>query len=316
MCDFEKQRVLIVDDERINLNLLVDLLKSEYKTIVAKNGDQALKRAISDPPPDLILLDIMMPNMDGYEVCNRLKQEEKTKDIPVIFITAMKGTEDETLGFALGAVDYITKPLKESIVKARVKTHLKMKRQADILKRLACLDSLTEIPNRRRFDEVIGIEWNRIRRAGIPISVIFIDIDHFKAFNDSFGHGCGDDCLRRVVQALSASLRRSSDFIARYGGEEFVAVLPGADFNSALSVASAMRKNVEDLRISHSETAPFDYVTVSIGGSTVVPDATVTPSSLVKTADDMLYRAKQNGRNQVLINELQKNIDLYPGELP
>ncbi|MBU0733637.1 MAG: diguanylate cyclase [Proteobacteria bacterium] len=301
MQEKDKQKILIADDERFNLNILVDILKPDYKVIVAKDGKQALKRAESNPP-DLILLDIMMPELDGYEVCKNLKENEQTKDIPVIFITAMKEAGDEARGFDLGAVDYITKPFQAAIVMARVKAQLKMKWQADMLRQMASIDGLTEIPNRQKFEEVFDREWNRAVRNKVPLSVLLMDIDFFKQYNDAYGHGRGDKCLKEVAQALAGTIRRPGDFVARYGGEEFIAVLPETDIPGAMTIAETMRSNVELLKILHAQSVPLDFVTISIGVSSVFPSGGFSDAALVSVvaaADEMLYKAKAAGRNQV-----------------
>ncbi|MBC8418013.1 MAG: diguanylate cyclase [Desulfobacterales bacterium] len=301
MQEKDKQKILIADDERFNLNILVDILKSDYKVIVAKDGKQALERAMSNPP-DLILLDIMMPEMDGYEACRNLKENEQTKDIPVIFITAMKEEGNEVKGFDLGAVDYITKPFQAAIVMARVKTQLKMKWQADMLRKMASIDGLTEIPNRQKFEEVFDREWRRAVRKKTPLSVLLMDIDFFKQYNDAYGHGRGDKCLKAVAQALAGTIRSPGDFVARYGGEEFIAVLPDTDISGAMTIAETIRSNVELLKISHAQPVPLDYVTISIGLSSVFPSGGFSDAALVSVlaaADEMLYKAKAAGRNQV-----------------
>jgi len=253
-------------------------------------------------PPDLILLDIMMPEMDGYEACRNLKENEQTKDIPVIFITAMKEEGNEVKGFDLGAVDYITKPFQAAIVMARVKTQLKMKWQADMLRQMASIDGLTEIPNRQKFEEVFDREWNRAVRNKVPLSVLLMDIDFFKQYNDAYGHGRGDKCLKEVAQALAGTIRRPGDFVARYGGEEFIAVLPETDIPGAMTIAETMRSNVELLKILHAQSVPLDFVTISIGVSSVFPSGGFSDAALVSVvaaADEMLYKAKAAGRNQV-----------------
>jgi len=301
MQEKDKQKILIADDERFNLNILVDILKQDYKVIVAKDGQQALERAMSNLP-DLILLDIMMPGIDGYEACKGLKNNEQTKDIPVIFITAMKEEGNEIKGFDLGAVDYITKPFQAAVVVARVKTQLKMKWQADMLRQMANIDVLTEIPNRQKFNEIFDKEWRRGVRNKTPLSVAFMDIDCFKQYNDAYGHGRGDTCLKEVAQTLVNSTRRPTDFVARYGGEEFIAVFPDTDISGAMTIAETMRSNVEMLKIPHAESAPLDYVTISIGVSSVLPSGGFSDAALVSVvaaADEMLYKAKAAGRNQV-----------------
>ncbi len=293
-----RQRILIVDDTRENIQILAEALGVGYKISVATNGEDALRIAGSEQAPDLILLDIMMPGMDGYEVCKRLKNEERTEKIPVIFITAKIRVEDETLGLEMGAVDYIAKPFSLPIVKARVKAHLELKRNRDLLENIVHLDGLTGIRNRRFFDDALANEWRRGGRRGSPLSLIMIDIDHFKKFNDTYGHIIGDDCLRQVADTLSDTVRRPADFVARYGGEEFSAVLPDTDADAARLIAELMRKRVESLEISHSGSSA-EVVTVSLGVATVVPRRSSDPEMLVQSADKMLYEAKESGRNQV-----------------
>jgi len=301
MQKINKQKILIADDERFNLNILVNILKSDYKIIIAKDGKQAIERAVSNLP-DLILLDVMMPEMNGYDVCKNLKENEVTKEIPIIFITAMKEEDDEAKGFDLGAVDYITKPFRPPIVMARVKAQLKMKWQADMLRQMACIDVLTEIPNRQKFEEIFNKEWKRAIRKKTPLSVAYIDIDFFKKYNDEYGHGCGDICLKEVAQDLVKTVHRPADIVARYGGEEFIAIFPETDISGAMVLAEAMRSNVELLKIPHAQFAPLDYVTVSIGVNSVFPSggfSDVALVSIIAVADEMLYKAKADGRNQV-----------------
>lgn len=297
----DNQKILIADDERFNLNILVNILKSDYKIIIAKDGKQTIERAISNLP-DLILLDVMMPEMNGYDVCKNLKENEVTKDIPIIFITAMKEEGDEAKGFDLGAADYITKPFRPPIVMARVKAQLKMKWQADTLRQMACMDVLTEIPNRQRFENIFDMEWKRAVRKKTPLSVAYIDIDFFKKYNDEYGHGCGDTCLKEVARDLVKTAKRPADFVARFGGEEFIAIFPETDISGAMTIAETMRKNIELLKIPHAPSAPLDYVTVSIGVNSVFPSGGFSDSALVSIisgADKMLYKAKEEGRNQV-----------------
>ena len=206
-----KATVLVVDDTPDNLALLSGLLKDDYKVKVANNGERALKIAASDHPPDLILLDIMMPGMDGYEVCRRLQDDPETRRIPIIFVTAKREIEDEKIGLYLGAVDYISKPYQISILKARVRTHIRLKRQANLLESLAMIDELTHIPNRRRFNDVLDAEWRRSCRNGTPLSLLMVDIDFFKAYNDHYGHGMGDTCLAQVAEMLATVVNRPGD---------------------------------------------------------------------------------------------------------
>ncbi|WP_084254069.1 response regulator [Methylobacter marinus] len=294
-----RQKILIVDDMPINIRALGEVLRSRYDIIVAISGEQALLMAESDQPPDLILLDIEMPSMDGRQVCRCLKSNEKTRHIPVIFITGHDEVSEVMAGFESGAVDYISKPFNISVVQARVQTHLELKKQRDLLKQLASIDALTGIPNRRMFDEYFAREWRRSMRSASPLSLIFMDVDYFKPFNDNYGHAEGDRCLENIAAILSDTLKRVTDFVARYGGEEFVAVLPEMNFDGAVEIAEAMRKNVADSNIPHAYSGVADRVTLSLGVSSVVPATDLSPEDLIKTADEALYIAKENGRNQI-----------------
>lgn len=295
------QKILIVDDVPANIKALIEVLKNpNYDILVATSGAIALEVATSEIP-DLILLDIMMPEMDGYEVCAKLKANAATQNIPVIFITARNKEEDETKCFELGAVDYISRPISPPSVQARVKTHLELKRQRDILENLSNLDGLTSIPNRRRFDEFIEHEWQRAMQSCFPVSLIMIDIDYFKLFNDNYGHLAGDDCLKQVAQALAKTVERKTDLLARYGGEEFTCVLPLTDVKGAVVVANKLRESVLSLDIEHAYSAAAVCVTISQGVATQVPLKHTKPTVLIDAADKALYKAKVSGRNQVNI---------------
>lgn len=289
--------VLVVDDTPANLSLMSSLLKDTYKVKVANSGARAMEIAQSDPPPDLILLDIMMPDLDGYEVCRRLKANESTKDIPIIFITAMGDVENESMGFALGAVDYISKPFNRTVVKARIRVHMQLKRQSRLLENLVFLDALTEIPNRRALDQTFAQEWARGVRSGQPLSYILIDIDLFKQYNDHYGHGSGDECLARVAKALHGCVQRPSDCLGRYGGEEFAAILANTDMEQAQKVAQHFHASVAALQIPHAHSEVAAHVSVSIGIATTQPTADKSPHWLSEAADRMLYAAKHGGKN-------------------
>ncbi len=297
----KQQTILIVDDVKVNIDILAELLKSDYKVRAATSGKKALEIAFSDNPPDLILLDILMPGIDGYEVCRRLKAAAQTKDIPIIFITGKVSEEDEVYGFTIGAVDYITKPFNPIIVKARVNTHAELKRHRDVLEEISYLDGLTGIPNRRKFDEYVSFVCGFAGRQKTCVSMIMIDIDHFKLYNDHYGHQEGDGCLIRIARAISAIVMRKPDFAARYGGEEFVCVLPNRSRADALEIAETIRTAVEKLEIPHAESGICPYVTISLGVATVVPGDNAACKDLIRAADDALYRAKNSGRNQVCV---------------
>lgn len=291
-------KVLVVDDEPINIKILNDALEDRCEVLFATSGLRALDLAVAQQP-DLILLDIRMPEMDGYAVCRALKADALLRDIPVIFITALNGEVDEAVGLQAGAADYIAKPFNQDIVRLRVMNHLELKRQRDLLSRLALIDSLTELPNRRVFDERLLMEWRRALRAPAPLSLIMIDIDHFKGYNDTYGHLAGDGCLRLVAQTMAESANRAGDLLARYGGEEFVCLLPGTDIAGALSVAELLRAKVEDLAIDHKASPVRPVVSISLGVASAYPNRDSPPETLVEAADQRLYRAKGGGRNRV-----------------
>ncbi|CAK0757987.1 two-component system, chemotaxis family, response regulator WspR [Gammaproteobacteria bacterium] len=296
--DDSPPQVLIVDDSPINVRMLEHALKGEYQVKVAIDGPTALT-LVEEEPPDLILLDVMMPGMDGYEVCQRLKNNPLTWHIPIIFVTARNDTSDQEYGFNLGAVDYISKPFFLPIVRARVRTHVNLKRRTVLLENLALLDSLTGIPNRRRFDEVFSTEWQRAARNHLVLSLLMVDVDHFKAFNDNYGHGAGDECLRKVATALRVSLIRTTDFVARVGGEEFIVILPECDAENVRCVAERIRAKVESLHIPHRHSAVTNWITVSVGCASIFPSLDTEPRILIETADQSLYLAKNKGRNQI-----------------
>ncbi|MEI6557954.1 MAG: diguanylate cyclase [Rhodospirillaceae bacterium] len=295
-----RQRILMVDDIAANIKILSAILKHEHDILVATNGADALETALVEQP-DVILLDVMMPDMDGYEVCTRLKADPRTREIPVIFISAMNEVEDEARGLEVGGLDYITKPINPAIVKARVRIHLELKRQRDLLQRISMIDGLTGIANRRRFDETLEREWRRCHRAGTPLSLILVDVDFFKNYNDHYGHLAGDECLKKVAVAMADQIRRGSDLVARFGGEEFACLLPDIAAEGAHAMAVRLRDAVSNLRIRHSRSAAADHVTISLGVATQVPDGDDPPSRLIDQADRGLYFAKQNGRNQIAL---------------
>ncbi len=316
-----KSTLLVVDDERFNLNILKDILEVDYDLLLAKSGEQAWQRASSDSPPDLILLDIMMPDMDGYQVLEKLKANAVTREIPVIFITAMGAEEDEARGLGLGAVDYITKPISAAIVRARVRTHLALRhsmremaqlnaqlaqknaelvRLNAILENMAMLDGLTGIPNRRHFDACLEQEWSRSVREQTPISLILMDIDFFKLFNDNYGHGAGDVCLQQVARTLAGAMTRPVDLMARYGGEEFVCLLPGTDLEGVATVGNKLRESIHALGLEHRYSKVAGHVTLSMGGVTLVPPRGSSPAILLKAADERLYEAKREGRDRLV----------------
>jgi len=298
MIDTTRSTVLIVDDEAINRNLLADLLKDECRIILAKDGASALQR-IREEKISLILLDASMPDMDGYEVLRRLKNDERTADIGVIFVTGQTDEEDEERGLRLGAVDYIAKPIRPSLVKARVRNHLKFAQQREILEQLSMQDGLTGIANRRCFDQAFERAWYHSTRSGETLALVMIDVDHFKAFNDHYGHSAGDDALRQVASVLESSMKRSYDLAARYGGEEFVLLLP--QISNLHDLVDQLRLAVLELNITHAASPVAPVLSISCGGVLAAGLADYDMAKMLAVSDEALYQAKKEGRNRVVI---------------
>jgi len=308
----DKARILVVDDNRVSRKVLVDLLQDDYTVIQAKNAAQGLAR-VRDSLPDLILLDVVMPDMGGFEFLRRMQKDEHIQEVPVVFITAMNSLEDEEEGLKLGALDYIAKPFNPSIVKARVRNLLTMIRQKQLLTKLAHLDGLTEIPNRRSFEVAFQREWQRGLGHRTPLSLAILDVDFLKEVNDRFGHPEGDRVLKAVAQACTAPLRHPFDLAARYGGDEFVILLPETPAPEAVRICERIRKKIEAL--SEEKAFPRDeaLLTVSMGGATAVPGPDANPLSLVKSADKALYLAKQRGRNHLVWDQENEKDGSAPG---
>ena len=299
----ERPRLLVVDDQPVNIQALYQTFSADHQVLMATTGEQAIDLCASKSP-DLVLLDIEMPGMDGYEVCRRLKAEALTRDIPVIFVTAHRDEVAETRGLDAGAVDFISKPINPAIVRARVRTHLTLKTQSDLLRKWVYVDGLTGVHNRRYFDERLDTEWSRASRVSTALSVVLMDVDFFKRFNDRYGHQAGDECLRRVAAAMKASLKRPSDLVARYGGEEFVCLLPDTPIAGALKVAEEVRAHVHALQIEHADSAVVPVVTVSLGVCSKPAGAVASAAALLRHADIQLYQAKTQGRHRACGAEL------------
>lgn len=293
-----KPKLLVVDDQPINIQVMYRCFAGDYQVFMATNGEQALSICKANPP-DLILLDVVMPGLDGFEVCQRLKADEATSHIPVIFVTAHTDAAQETHGLNLGAVDFIAKPVNPDVVRARVKTHLTLKFQSDLLRKLVFLDGLTGVFNRRYFDQQITTEWSRAARSNLPLSLILLDVDFFKLFNDRYGHQAGDDALRVVSNALRACLRRPADLVARYGGEEFGCILPETSYEDALVIAHDLEHKIRELAVPHLSSTVDKVITISVGLASRVGSTGGDVNSLIALADSMLYKAKRTGRGRV-----------------
>ncbi len=315
----DEQSIVIVDDSPDNLRLLVEILHEQgYKVRPAPNGERALA-TIHKNPPDLILLDIMMPGKNGYDVCQELKAEPKTADIPVIFLSALNDVFDKVKAFQAGGVDYITKPFQSEEVLVRVHTHLKLREQQKILKIqnerlkkkkrlieeqarqlevMATKDHLTGLSNRSDFLKKSAQEEHRFNRTGRPFSVLLLDIDHFKKVNDTYGHDCGDRVLIAVSRSLEKALR-SEDILARWGGEEFTCLLPETGTKGALAAGEKIRAVVEGS--AHNCEGADISVTVTLGAC--VYDGSISVEECIRRADAALYKGKHQGRNQIVISE-------------
>lgn len=292
--------ILITDDEKLNVNILGEILSPMYNLLISRSGARAIDLA-KEHRPDLILLDVIMPEMTGFDAIKILKESEITNNIPVIFITGLTDAKDEEMGLSLGAVDYIAKPFNKSIVKARVSTHLKIVEQMRTIEQLSLVDPLTRVSNRRGFENRLRAEWGSAIREQKPISILMMDIDKFKTYNDTYGHQQGDTALKSFAQASATSLSRSTDFIARWGGEEFIILLPNTNREGAAEVAERVRKNVEDTVIL-TENASVTKITVSIGINIMLPATGDTIENFIEAADQALYKAKESGRNRYVIS--------------
>ena len=308
-------KILVVDDDAFVRDMLKEILLSgQHVVATAVNGLDALRQLTPDAGIDLIISDMDMPEMSGLELLRTVR--ENNNAIPIIILTGNQEIRVAIEALKKGANDYILKDeniqdtVAISIDNVMGMHRLKMEnlrlvedlaRKNRELERLSLLDGLTGVANRRYFDRIVQQEWSRASREQTPISVVMIDIDYFKPYNDTYGHQQGDACLQQVASALSAGLKRPSDFIARYGGEEFVAVLPDTGIEGAGSLAEAMRESVVRLALEHTASKVCPQVTISLGVASAIPGRESVHAELIKKADDALYAAKQGGRNRTRI---------------
>jgi len=313
-------KILIVDDVEANLISLRAILKNPELIIYeAESGHKALKILIQEDI-DIVLLDVQMPDINGFEVAELMRDNIKTKDIPIIFITAINKEESYMFkGYELGAVDYLHKPINSDILRSKVNVFVKLQVQSKIIEarteelrkkivllekaekelyKLTRMDQLTGINNRRGFDENVELEWRRAIRNNISLTLLMIDIDYFKNFNDTYGHVEGDECIRKVATSISNSLKRPFDHAARYGGEEFAVLLPETDVIGGEKIAETIRKNIEDLKIENKLEGLSEVVTVSIGVASITPTSESQKDELIEKSDGAMYEAKVNGRNR------------------
>ncbi|WP_375194348.1 diguanylate cyclase [Sphingobium sp.] len=300
--------ILIVDDEISNIEIMNAILEDDYEICFATSGKQALDAART-VQPDLVLLDVLMPDIDGFEVCRQLKADSLLADIPVIFTTGLGDTEDEMRGLSLGAIDYVTKPIQPAILRARVGNHVELKRLRDQLATMAVTDALTGLSNRRHMERSLQTEAARLTRTGEWLSVIMLDIDFFKQFNDTYGHLAGDRCIAMVAAALARAVKRATDLPARYGGEEFACILPGADPQSAELVAQEIRLQIQSLNIPHSQSRVSPFITVSIGVASARCRPNVPADRWMIEADRQLYVSKQGGRDRITTTQFDQQTE-------
>lgn len=313
--------MLVVEDSKVMLQALTNYLASMglAEPLLTENGSQALE-IFERERPDIVLLDAQLPDIDGFEVCRKIRAMERAGEwTAVIFLTAMDSDEDLARGIAAGADDYLTKPVSETVFHAKVRAMqrlLDMQRELvelthDLdeanaeLQRQTTTDALTGIANRRAFDEFLSREWRRCARMKKPLSLLLLDIDYFKLFNDKYGHHAGDDCLRSVAAQIARAAPRASDLSARYGGEEFVMVLGDTDEQGALWMAERVRKLIAGLKILHYASAD-KHVAASCGVVSVVPNEKLSTETLVRSADAALYQAKRGGRDRVEVGKYGK----------
>jgi two-component system chemotaxis family response regulator WspR len=309
--DQKPYRVLLVDDQAIIYEAIRRMLSNdkEIELHYCGEGTKALQMA-DEIKPDVILQDLIMPDIDGLMLVKFYRDNELTRDVPVVVLSSKEEARTKAKAFGNGANDYLVKLPDQIEMQARLHYHAKahaalLERNAAVeeLKRISVTDGLTKIFNRRYFDETLAKEFQRARREQTPLSLVMLDVDHFKQFNDCYGHQNGDDCLVMVASALQSSIRRPADIAARYGGEEFIAILPNTDCKGALAVAEKIRRTIIAMNVAHEQSSVADCVTVSLGASTLIPTRDSQTESLLRCADQGLYQAKEKGRNQVIINQ-------------
>lgn len=297
-------KILVVDAEAINTEILSEVLSDQYQIIATSNGIEALEIAKAQHP-DLILLAIMLDEIDGYDVCKALKGDPMTVKIPIIFVKGKDSTEDELKGLELGAADYFRKPFNIPLIKARINKQIDLAQKTALLEQLSMVDGLTGISNRRQFDDRLKDAISYVDRNHRGISLLLIDIDYFKQYNDLYGHVKGDEVLKKVAGSLRNGVSRPLDFVARYGGEEFGVILIDATPDEGLNVAEKLRKIIEQLNVTHNGSE-YGALTISIGVTHISSDHVnkIDSEKFIEDADCCLYTAKSEGRNRAVSSHL------------
>lgn len=294
-----RPNILIVDDEAYNREYLKTLLADDYDVAASEGGFEAIELCAKEDF-DLVIMDVLMPEMSGHSACMLLRNDPDTKDIPILFLTGSDAESDELRALEVGGSDFVSRPVNPAILKARVKNLVAVKRHERLLRHFALCDELTGLPNRRYFNDRLKVEWLSSAREGAPFSLALIDVDHFKKYNDHYGHAAGDQCLSSIAQVLNSNLNRPRDFIARIGGEEFACILPETELDGAVNTLERVREAVAREMIPHSRAMPEKFVTVSVGVSCDnKPSQYFQGFDLLASADEALYVAKAQGRNRV-----------------
>lgn len=314
--------ILVIDDSEFQRVAMEEMLTEQgfADVTLCESPTDALGVLNSSTDVDVILMDIEMPDIDGIDGCRLIKSYEELRDIPIIMVTSLEEMDYLKEAFEAGAIDYLVKPPSPVELGVRVGSALRLKQETDarksrecelidlttkladknqLLRRLSVIDPLTGIPNRRYLDKVYEQEFKRSRREGQPLSVVMIDLDNFKGYNDTYGHKAGDIALTRVARALAGVVKRPTDVVARYGGEEFAAILPNTNLEGGLKVAEDLRLQVERLSIPHQGASASQFLTASLGVAGKVVDNDTGNDYLFEAADEALYRAKEQGRNRV-----------------
>ncbi|MBH8560783.1 PleD family two-component system response regulator [Nostoc sp. CENA67] len=317
----EPSLVLIVDDEPfIRMQLRLSLQCEGYRTVEAQDGREALT-IFQQRRPDIVLLDAIMPDMDGFDCCTQLQCLDSSKYTPILMITGLEDQESVDRAFEVGAIDYVTKPIHWPVLRQRVKRLIQqsqLQRQLEAanqeLQRLVTIDELTQVANRRRFEEYCAQEWQRMAREQLPLSLILCDVDFFKSYNDTYGHQAGDRCLQAIAKAIKNTVKRPADLVARYGGEEFAVILPQTDAEGALVLAQTICYAVSTLAIPHNNSQVSSYVSISAGIATEIPHPNSDFQAIIAAADRALYQAKTEGRDRVQLYNKQSSptITVYP----
>ncbi len=326
MKEDKSTNILIVDDRPENLLVLESLLEDmDCNIIKANSGNEALGLML-DYEFALVLLDVQMPEMDGFETAELMRGSEKTRYVPIVFVTALSKEKISMFkGYEVGAVDFLYKPIEPIILRSKVRVFIELYNQKKLLEEqsnllelkikeltqlkdanfelesLSFMDGLTGIGNRRSFDNYIEVAWKNACRSKKPVSLIMGDIDNFKLLNDTYGHLKGDECLVKVARVLSENVRRPLDFVARYGGEEFIVILPETNSEGAFKIAEEIRKNIKSIEIPNKDSSVSKHMTMSFGITTMIPNQEDQIEDFIEQADKAMYKSKKTGKNKVTI---------------